>query len=211
MSRLAIIIGCLFFLTLTVRGQETQDTVEDSTQTDTPIDTTTAIEPIDTVLFIPGSVFAHTASVTDSVNFEEHLIQHPTRAMLKSVVIPGWGQVGNKRYTKAIFFAGLQVWFIGSALDYRGQASDLEEQFHSTPDSLTSLRSQIWSEVLNRRNSRNKYTWFAVIGTLAGMMDAYVDAHLSGYPRIQVTEQSSLELHPQFVGEVVRAELTLRF
>lgn len=133
----------------------------------------------DTILFTPPVVDGE-ASVTDTINFERHLRQNPTAALVKSLAIPGWGQVGNGRYVKAAIFVGLDIWFIGEAIHYGRQASDFKKQYDAatSPD----LRNDYYSLYADRRQERNKYFFFLGLSTLVGMFDAYVDAHLSGSP-----------------------------
>jgi hypothetical protein len=40
------------------------------------------------------------------------------------MLLPGWGQLGNRRYLKAILFAGLDAWFVGAAIHYGRQARE---------------------------------------------------------------------------------------
>jgi len=136
----------------------------------------------DTVLFDIQGQLSNTLDVTDSVNFEKRLIQTPTKALLKSMLIPGWGQFGNKKPFKALLFAGMDTWMILSAVHHGKKASDLFNQFESTDD--LELRRQYYNMYLGRKDQRNKFTWFAVIISFVSMFDAYVDAHLSGYPEV---------------------------
>jgi hypothetical protein len=138
---------------------------------------------VDTMLFDIQEQLSNTSNVTDSSNFEKRLIQTPTKALFKSMVIPGWGQFGNKKPFKALIFAGMDAWMILSAVHHGKKANDLFDQFESTDD--LDLRRQYYSMYLSRKDQRNKFTWFAVIISFVSMFDAYVDAHLSGYPEVE--------------------------
>jgi hypothetical protein len=144
------------------------------------IDSVTAV---DTMLFNIQSQLSNTSNVTDTSDFEKRLIQTPTKALFKSMLIPGWGQFGNKKPLKALIFAGMDAWMILSAIHHGKKANDLFNQFESTDDS--DLRNQYYSMYLSRKDQRNKFTWFAVIISFFSMFDAYVDAHLSGYPELE--------------------------
>ncbi len=148
----------------------------------------------DTVLFDGKALLEHASPVTSPIDFEKRRYQNPTAGLLKSMLIPGWGQLGNKRYVKAVFFAGLDAWFVAAAIHYGGQASDFYDQYETTLD--TETRREYYNLYLNRKDNRNKYTWFAVIVTFVSMFDAYVDAHLSGYPKKTDDNEVSFEVRP---------------
>lgn len=154
---------------------------------DTEVDSTRLS---DTLLFDGMGLLEHSQPVTSDINFEKKLRQNPTAGLFKSMFVPGWGQLGNRRYTKALIFAGLDAWFIGAAIHYGGQASDFRDRFDLATD--LDARRELYDLYLDRKDERNKFTWFAVIITFISMFDAYVDAHLSGYP--QKIEENSLSL-----------------
>ena len=108
--------------------------------------------------------------------------------------VPGWGQVGNKRYIKAAVFFGLDVWFVGSAIHYGSKASDYKDQYDIALDLTT--RNYYYSLYSDEKDQRNKYTWFAVIVSFISMFDAYVDAHLSGYPDKDKAQELNFDLRP---------------
>ncbi|MEK7775591.1 MAG: DUF5683 domain-containing protein [Candidatus Zixiibacteriota bacterium] len=157
-------------------------------QTDSTNQPDTTAQHPDTVLYNPGTRLSNIAAVNVPVDFETRRLQNPTTALFKSMAIPGWGQLGNKRITKAVIFAGLQGWFVGSALHYGGQASDYRAKYESATDILA--RNEWYDLYSDRRDERNKFTWFAVLLTFVGMFDAYVDAHLSAYPSAKKQQEA---------------------
>ena len=163
---------------------------------------------VDTLLFEKTDLFSGVSPVTNPENFETRMYQKPTAALFKSMVIPGLGQWGNRRYVKALFFAGLDAWFIGSAIHYGGQAADFRDRWAQTDDIEDA--NALYSLYEDRRDERNKFTWFAVIVTFVSMFDAYVDAHLSGFPRAEDGRDLSLELAP-VPGQAISATLTYSF
>lgn len=173
-------------LTLFIAGT----TLSDST--DVFIDSVTAI---DTVLFDIQGQLDKTLPATDSSNYEKRLIQSPTKALFKSMLIPGWGQFGNKKTFKALIFAGIDTWIILSAVHHGKKAADLYDQFESAED--IGLRQEYYGMYLSRKDQRNKFTWFAVITSFVSMFDAYVDAHLSGYPELETNQDAiSMDIVP---------------
>jgi hypothetical protein len=205
-----LIIG-LMFVSVTGNAQEPSVPADappfDSLSADTlHIDTTGAPMPEnDTIIFVPP-IFPGERSVTDTVNLETRLRQRPTTALLKSLVIPGWGQVGNGRPLKAGIYAGLQGWFIGAAFHYGGQASDLKNLYEAS--TVDEQRNDYYHLYEDRRQERNKYIFFLGLTTLVSVFDAYVDAHLSGTPADQ-EKQFGLHVGPTMHG--AQALLTLRF
>ncbi len=143
-------------------------------------DTAIFVPEKDTILYIQSNTMDPYTLVNDSTNYEYKLIQNPTKALFKSMLIPGWGQYGNKRYFKAAVYAALDIWLISNAIKYRGEAKDYYKLFDS--DTTIAGRNMYYELYDNKKDSRNKYTWFAVIVSFISMFDAYVDAHLSGFP-----------------------------
>ena len=159
-------------------------------QTDSTHQSDTTSLQQDTVLYNPGNRLTDIAAVNVPIDFETRRTQNPTVGLFKSMAIPGWGQIGNKRYTKAVIFAGLQGWFIGSALHYGKQASDFRKKYDAETD--ISARNEWYGLYNDRRDDRNKFTWFAVLITFVGMFDAYVDAHLSAYPSTEKQREAGI-------------------
>jgi len=170
----------------------------DSTKTDTT-------QAVDTLLFTGKGLLDHANPVSSDIDFEKRLTQNPTVGLFKSMVIPGWGQLGNRRYMKAVMFAGLDAWFIGAAMHFGKQASDYRDKYDNETDLV--LRRDYYSLYLDRKDERNKYTWFAVIVTFISMFDAYVDAHLSGYPAKPEQSDLSFEVRPDEDGFVASISL----
>lgn len=136
--------------------------------------------PPDTILFDPQQTLDNYSEVSNPVNFEERLRQNPTKGLLKSMVLPGWGQFGNKRYFKSAFYLGMYSWFLSERIHYSKEASDLREKFDQAGS--ISLRNEYYELFKTKKDQRNKFTWYLVITTFISMFDAYSDAHLSGFP-----------------------------
>ncbi len=93
----------------------------------------------------------------------------PRGVLLRSLVLPGWGQWANGRPFKALVFGGAAAGFLGkAAVEQRdlGRAAD---------------QGRDDEELQDRAARRN--TWVLCLlatSTLAGL-DAYVDAHLADF------------------------------
>ena len=89
----------------------------------------------------------------------------PRAALLRSAILPGWGQLYNGKPYKALFFAGASATLFSMAV---------AEQI-----ALDDARSpQEHEDRIARRNTR--ILFFALSATLASI-DAYVDAHLAHF------------------------------
>lgn len=148
----------------------------------------------DTVLFQQEDLLGSTSPVTNMQNFERRLHQNPTAGLFKSMLIPGLGQIGNKKYLKAGVFLALDAWFVGSAIHYGQQAAEFREGYEGATS--LEMRNEYYDLYLDRKDQRNKFTWFAVIVAFVSMFDAYADAHLSGYPRLEDSSKVEVVVEP---------------
>ncbi|MDZ7373265.1 MAG: DUF5683 domain-containing protein [candidate division KSB1 bacterium] len=89
----------------------------------------------------------------------------PTGAMLRSWILPGWGQWYNGRKTKAAVVFVAEVGLAGYAL----------WQDHLASQSATA------EERLAREDRRNAALWWLAGVVLLSGLEAYVDAHLAGF------------------------------
>lgn len=156
-------------------------------------DSTLKSKSLDTVLYLPQNVEGAAIGVTDSADYERRLIQNPTLALFKSMLVPGLGQFGNRQYIKAGVIFGLDAWLISSAVKHGGDASDFRKEFNAATD--TDERNLLYDKYLDSKDERNKYTWFAVIVTFVSMFDAFSDAHLSGFPKEPEKNSKDIELN----------------
>lgn len=177
------------------------------------VDTTTVVDSlastaVDTLVFVPDQAVSPAAVVTNPTNLEAHLYQHPTAALFKSMLVPGLGQLGNRRYFKTLLFAGLESWFIASSLHYASQAAEARQEYLEADD--IAVRRDFYNLYDNKRKNRNKFAWFAGLTIFISMFDAYVDAHLSGSPVDPRNDDITFDLKPADQGGVT-AQLTYRF
>jgi hypothetical protein len=209
MNKSLLVLGALLLATPARSDSTFVDTSELVADTSFSIDTVSIDTlSVDTVLYRPGQLLTPYRPVTDPENLERRLSQNPTVALIKSVFVPGLGQFGNRRYVKAVIFMGLDAWFISSAIHYGRQASDFRDQYEMSADTTT--RNDYYNLYQDRKSERNKFTWYAVIVTFFSMFDAYVDAHLSGFPQKTDEDRVSFNLHSSPGGEVA-ASISISF
>ncbi len=105
----------------------------------------------------------------------------PGWVMLRSGLIPGWGQAKNGKWLKALFVVGLEglfferLWFEYDRIDY------YRERAHALPADEEAKRAYYWSKVERHRMHRRDYIWWTSLVVLLAMGDAFVDAHLRDF------------------------------
>ncbi len=89
-------------------------------------------------------------------------IKSPRGAMLRSVALPGWGQLYNGKKFKALLFGGTEIGLIVNAVI----------QNHLANQSTTTIDHDFYID------NRNLSFWWLAAAILISMTDAYVDAQL---------------------------------
>lgn len=91
-------------------------------------------------------------------------LKSPMGALLRSAILPGWGQFYNRKYMKAGFALAVNAVLFQRILFYHRR----------------------WRNTLNRdfQNKRNLFTWYFGIAYALTLMDAYVDAYLYGFDEV---------------------------
>ena len=101
----------------------------------------------------------------------------PSKALLRSLILPGWGQVYNEQNLKAVLVFVAEVGLIGTSIYWDQLASEQPDQ------SDTQFLYQDY---------RNTSLWFLAGTVLLSMLDAYVDAYLFDFDEgpLQVNSQA---------------------
>jgi len=119
----------------------------------------------------------------------------PSGALIRSMLVPGWGQLYNGKYLKALVYAGTQLSFVYGAHvqnnryhHYRDLGDDVVADFY--------------------KSDRNRLLWWLFGITLLSMGDAFVDAHLSQF---DVSDDLSARIEPDIDTDrrVIGLSLTL--
>lgn len=131
------------------------------------------------------------ASVPDSVGTEVKGAKSPTGALLRSLFVPGWGQLYVGAYWKApVFFLGSLVsgyLTLSNQRQYVSYQRQLEQAVErgDLPQRIALLRAYRTLYV----ERRDLALAFWVAAYVLAAVDAYVEAHLSGF---NVSEQLSV-------------------
>jgi uncharacterized protein DUF5683 len=88
--------------------------------------------------------------------------------MLRSAIVPGWGQVVNHKYIKAVLVVGGEGLLISKAVqEYQKELDAANEGDEAGRD--------------RHYNLKVNYIWWGIAVHLLQMADAYVDAHLATF------------------------------
>ncbi len=135
--------------------------------------------------------------------------QKPTVALFKSMLVPGWGQLGNRQYIKAGIVIGAEVALIGAVIHYAKKTSDAKKAFDSASntDDDTLIR-ETFRTYDNFKDNRNLFSWLSGAVIFLSMFDAYVDAHLARFPKYD--KKISLQINPGNQKEI-KAVVAVKF
>jgi len=112
----------------------------------------------------------------------ERWSEQPRSVMLRSLVLPGWGQFHNHAWIKCAAVAGGEWWIIGSLLGDRRSLDRLVDQANAA---LARGDEADYTAIYNRYtevdNGFVAHQWL-LGGVLAyALIDAYVDAHFRSF------------------------------
>lgn len=146
----------------------------------------------------------------------------PRKALLFAAILPGLGQVYNKKYWKLPLvyggFAGFGYgvnFYQSGYKEFKGALFDLLESGEST----IKVRNQDWNEqslrtVVNRyRRERDFFIILSAGMYLLQMIDAHVDAHLKEFdlnPNLQVKIQPTMN-NDMLTGRTTGISLIVKF
>lgn len=120
----------------------------------------------------------------------------PRTALIKSAIIPGWGQLYVRKPLKAAIYVSLEAYHIYRMIEYNSiyqyvketketigigewnKKSEQEKKAAVFDETGYNLKINSW----RAREKRNKYAWWCAGIYFIGMLDAYVDAHLYNFP-----------------------------
>jgi hypothetical protein len=103
--------------------------------------------------------------------------KNPTGALFRSVFVPGWGQLYNEKYIKAVVIAGIEVYLINEVYTHWHKADLHEEHFTHAFDRPVYQAAE-FARYEDELDKRGNATWFLAATIFFSMFDAYVDAHL---------------------------------
>lgn len=182
----------------------------------------------DSILRITSDSSSHTIS-KDSLRklrraerraMENH---NPNQALLRSLLLPGLGQIYNRKYWKLpIVYGGLGGLTYGVVkyhIDYKSYQKGFICREH--PDSTICPASDAFSDISDsnlkrlrdqNRRMRDLFIIFTALGYTLTALDAYVDAHLMHF---NVSDDLSMEFRPEIMysaaNQKIYPGLTINF
>jgi len=143
---------------------------------------TTALRPTartgtaaDTVRAVPAVVDTARAAGPAGLWYRE-----PKWIMLRSLVVPGWGQWANRKRVKAIVVAAGEGYLIWRAIDY-GRLEQRKKEAARDASANPALQTELLGNSRYAASRRRDFTWWTIFAAVLSMGDAYVDAHLGRF------------------------------
>lgn len=115
-----------------------------------------------------------TASVDTITNSSQKFVMQksPWGAVLRSAIIPGWGQIYNESYWKVPIVWGITGWLVYVWVDNNNLYKDNRNLFIQTGDDRYKRFRDFY------RDQRDQFAIYIVLTYFLNLVDAYVDAHL---------------------------------
>ncbi len=131
----------------------------------------------------------------------------PWKVAMISAVVPGYGQIYNGALWKVPILYGLLGYFGYRALDYNDSYNDYRDKYSADPDGPDASFHR--SERDDYQEKRNQHIVFFALAYIAGIIDAYVDAHLFDFDTI--TEEGISGVSPQETMGQPSVSVSLKF
>jgi len=171
------------------------------------------------ITVIPDSTAV--ADEQDTVLIESYSRRfNPRKALLFSAVLPGMGQVYNKKYWKVpIVYGGLMLGvyvvntYQNQYLQYKSELFSLLNDNTLTTSESGFNQEQLRSIITKTRRQRDYFSIITVIWYMLQIMDAHVDAHLKEFdlnPQLRVKVEPMVE-SDQLTGRNSGVSLKLKF
>lgn len=144
--------------------------------------------------YTPSLHYSDTAAVDTSTAIIKQ--KSALTAVLLSVVIPGGGQIYNGSYWKVPIIYGLQAFFVTQWISnnktYQSFRTQYDDSLKAGANSYYLLQLQQDRDAFH--DQRDSYAWYIAGVYVLSMLDAYVDAELSGFdvsPKLGVAPDGS--------------------
>jgi hypothetical protein len=133
------------------------------------------IVSISVLIFILSSL-AHAQQDTGNFSAKDTsfvMSKSPWGAVLRSTVVPGWGQLYNRSYIKAVAVWGISGWLVYNWIINNDEYTYYRDLYSENPDREIFRRYRTFY-----RDQRDLFTIYIGLAYLLNLVDAYVDAHL---------------------------------
>lgn len=141
-------------------------------------------------VLLPSNLFCQID--TNSIQIKEDTIfvmrKSPWGAVLRSAIIPGFGQVYNESYWKVPIIWGLAGWFIYNWNDLNNLYANNNQLYRQTNQNIYKIRRNFY------RKQRDLFTIYLGLLYFLNLVDAYVDAHLYDF-QIDSNQSNDLKIN----------------
>jgi len=171
-------------------------------------------------------------SLETSSSLETPLLgKSPTGALLRSLALPGWGQIYTRSYIRGAIYGVGEVIFIGAICNFWRLTDEHQERFefareynrgdfvhtsgvtilpHSSQFQLPEIPQEQEEFDLYQRfqDKRNFYLWITATWVFVSMFDAYAGAHLYNFDRLS-EEQLAIDFRIEDQDNEKTCKLTI--
>jgi hypothetical protein len=135
------------------------------------------------VLLVNNTIFCQQDSLQTENQANDSVFvmtKSPWGAVLRSVVLPGWGQIYNESYWKAPIVWGIAGWLIYNWVDNNRLYKQYKQDYINAYNSgITGKTADDFKEYRDfYRDQRDLFTIYMGLTYILTLVDAYVDAHL---------------------------------
>ena len=118
-----------------------------------------------------------------------------------SMVIPGGGQIYNKRYIKACVYAAVEGIMIYGAIAQNGRYQDSKKKLRIYRQEEDYYKISEYEYYVDRyKRERNNFIWMGVASVLLSAGDAWVDSHFKSFRRDLFIKGDELSVKPSGTG-----------
>lgn len=175
-----------------------------------PVLTFAQVETQDSIQAVSSEIVAVGESKLDTIDYLG--MKSPLRASLYSAVLPGMGQIYNKKYWKAPLVWGLigtgvgfVIYYNNQYKEYRGYYLDKLYGYELENPTLNNMSVRQLATIQDdRKRSRDYAIALTALAYILNIVDATVDAHLFG-----IKKDPDLSLQPTVIQNNNSAELAM--
>jgi len=125
------------------------------------------------------------------------------KALERSLLFPGLGQLGEKQYVKAALFGSAEIVCLAQVLIFRGKGNDAYKEYHQATDPLAVIEFRSQTEKYDRR--RNTAILAAAGVWVLNMIDIFI------FAKKKYGKKASISLNPYYNHENKTIGAGMRF
>ena len=135
-----------------------------------------------------------TNSIVQSTSLEFEMTKSPWGAVLRSAIVPGWGQFYNESYWKIPIIWGVLGSFVYGWIYYDDLYVDFRDRYNQSLIEEPGIGISTFKRSRDfYRDQRDLFTIYFALGYLLNLVDAFVDAHLFDF----TVEENVITNNPQ--------------